>query len=129
MSATHKLPLATTGSTGNNTHTSCGLHPAADKVCAALVIEAVGGGPTITIKIQGSLDDSTVADGSANWFDLPFITDTNDTVAASLTKTATGTYPMWVSQAHSRFIKKIRAVTSSNTNVTYRVDGFEQFHN
>jgi hypothetical protein len=101
MSSLFKSFLAPVASTGNNTHASVGVPPFAYKVAGMLVIEAVGATPTITAKIQGTLDDSTVADGSANWFDLPFVSDTNDTVAASLTKTAVGAYPMFVSLSTS----------------------------
>src|SRR3954447_25694284 len=99
--------LAPRATTGNNTHTSVSVSPVTDRIVAALVIEAVGATPTVTVKIQGTLDASDIVDGSANWFDLPFITDTNDTVAASLTKTATGSYPMWISRYNDRFIRRI----------------------
>lgn len=121
--------LANPGSTGNNTHQSVGIAPMAEKICALLTIEAVGATPTITAKIQGSLDDPSLADGASNWFDLPFVTDTNDTVAASLVKTGVGAFPMWLSLASvARFVRKFRLVTSANTNVTYRGEGFQQYH-
>lgn len=129
MSGFPKLLLANPGSTGTANHASARTTPAASKLCAVLIIEAAGATPTITAKIQGSLDDDTVADNAANWFDLPFITDTNDTVAASLTKTAVGGYPMWLSQSQVRFVKRVRLVTSANTNVTYRAELNQQYTN
>lgn len=123
------LFAAARGSTGNNTHASVSTSPIAGRLAVALVIEAVGATPTITAKIQGTLDTSDIADGSANWFDLPFITDTNDTVAASLTKTAVGAYPMYLSQSNIRFVRRVRVVTSANTNVTYRAELHQQTTN
>jgi hypothetical protein len=120
VSAFVKSALAPVGSTGNNTHTSAGVAPAVARLAGVLVIESVGATPTITAKIQGSLDDASIADGSANWFDLPFVTATNDTVAATMTQTATGAYPMYLSLMANRFVKRVRLVTSANTNVTYR---------
>ena len=124
-----RIFAAPAGTTGNNTHSGVKLSPAAYKICMAFVIEAVGATPTVTAKIQGSMDADEVADGSANWSDIPFITDTNDTVAASLTKTGTGTYLMFVSQANTRFFRRIRVVSSANTNVTYRAELHQQFGN
>lgn len=125
--AVFKQALAPIGTTGNNTHASSSVHPGCVQLCALLVIEAVGATPTVTAKIQGTLDDQTVADGSANWFDLPFVTDTNDTVAATLTKTAVGAFPMWLSLAQTaRFVRRVRLVTSANTNVTYRGELHQQ---
>lgn len=121
--------LAPRGATGNNTHAGVGLAPYANKVCAVLVIEAIGAGPTVTAKIQGTLDTSDINDASANWFDLPFLTDTNDTVGATITKVAVGAFPMWLSQSHSRFVRRVRAVTSANTNVTYRLELHQQSTN
>lgn len=129
MSGFPRIFIANAGTTGNNTSGGVKTHPGANKVCVAFVVEAVGATPTVTAKIQGSMDTDDVADGSANWFDLPFVTDTNDTVAATITKTGTGTYPLWVSQAHSRFVRRVRVVTSANTNVTYRAELHQQFTN
>ena len=89
------------------------------------MVEAVG--TTITAKIQGTLDTPDIADGSANWFDLPFITATDDTVASSLTKTATGAYPMWMSRGDQRFVRRVRVVTSANTGCTYHAEKTEQW--
>lgn len=121
--------LAPTGSTGNNTHTSYQLSPAGRSICAEFVVEAVGATPTVTFKLQGTLDDTNTVDASANWFDLPFITDTADTVAATLTKTAVGSFPLWLSLANIRFVRRVRVVTSANTNVTYRCNFLQHYTN
>ena len=129
MSGFLRTFAAPAGSTGNNTHASVKTSPSASKLCVAFVIESVGATPTVTAKIQGSMEpDVTVADGSANWFDLPFVTDTNDTVAASITKTGTGTYALFMSLPTTRFVYRVRVVTTSNTNVTYRAELHQQFN-
>src|SRR5262245_34206977 len=127
MSGFFRTFAAASGTTGNNTHTGVKSTPAAGRLCVAFVIEAVGATPTITFKIQGAMDADDVTDGNAGWFDLPFLSDTTDTVAATLTKTAVGSYPMWLSQANSRFVRRVRVVTSANTNVTYRAELSQQF--
>lgn len=113
------LVVAPVGSTGNNTHTGVGLHPGADKTALAFKIEATGAGPTVTFKLQGSMDGST-------WFDLILLPADNETAAITATKTATGTYAYFVAQAPTRFAKYARVVTSSNTNVTYSAAIYQQ---
>lgn len=111
--------LAPVGSTGNNTHSGVGVHPSAYNIAGVLVIEAVGATPTITAKLQGSMDSA--ADGSSNWFDLAVIEPGSDTSTASPSaKTGVGSYPFYVSLSNIKFVRKVRLVTSANTNVTYR---------
>ena len=111
--------MAPVGSTGNNTHASVNVHPSPDKLAAVLVVEAVGATPTITVKVQGTMDSAT--DGSANWFDLAVQEPGSDTATATPSaKTAVGSYPLYLSNAHLKFVRRVRIVTSANTNVTYR---------
>jgi hypothetical protein len=118
--------LAPAASTGNNTHPGVRLSPAADKVCANLVIEAVGATPTITAKLQGSLDPDAVADGSANWFDLWATPAGANTEAATQVQTVVGAWPVSVN-ASVKFARRIRLVTSLNTSVTYLADLDQMF--
>lgn len=113
--ATALASLAPTGSTGNATHPAIGVGGGADKVAVQLVVEVAGGTPTITWKVQGSLD-------GVNWYDVEYVTDATDTgAAATRTATAVGAQTEWLDLAgSSRFYNQYRLVTSSNTNITYR---------
>lgn len=109
-----KLDLAVTGTTGNNTHSSVRCPDNYEGLAVQFVIEAVGATPTVTYKVQGSLDGT-------NWFDWGYVTDATDTIAVSpLTKTAVGAYVIFLSNPLARNYRFARLVTSSNTNVTYR---------
>lgn len=114
--------LAAAGTTGNNTHTSKRATPDADKTAVVFVVEVAGATPTVTYKLQGTLDGDAVSDGNANWFDLILLPSNNETAAVSATVTAVGAYTSYVSQAHSRFLRRVRVVTSANTNITYRAE-------
>lgn len=118
--------LAPNASTGNNTHGSKTLAPGADKICAVLVIEAIGAGPTITAKLQGTLDPDTTADGSANWFDLWATPAGANAEAATQVQTTVGSFPVYVN-APVKFARRVRLVTSLNTNVTYHADLHQQY--
>jgi len=113
--------LAATGTTGNNTHASVGVSPVVNHVSAVLIIEAVGATPTITAKLQGTLDPNSVADRSAPWFDLWATPAGANAEAASQTQTAVGAWPVYVNAA-AKFAHRIRLVTSANTNVTYSAE-------
>lgn len=121
MSWTVQEPLAAAGSTGNNTHPAVGAGAAADRVAVQFVVEAAGATPTVTWKAQGSMDGS-------NWYDVEYVTDSTDTAAkTALTATAVGAQVIFVDTAGgSRFYPFYRLVTSSNTNVTYRGELYQQ---
>lgn len=112
--------LAPAGSTGNNTHAAKGASPGdSSKHAFQFVIEAVGGTPTVTFKVQGSFDGT-------NWFDVAYVTDASDTLAVTaLTKTGVGAYLVFVANPAARFYSQFRLVTSANTNVTYRCELYE----
>lgn len=118
--------LAAAGSTGNNTHTGLQLTPTAKHVAFVFIVEAVGGGPTVTYKFQGTLDIPLVADGSANWTDIALLPAGSETVtAAPAAATGVGATIFYLAQAHSRFFRRVRLVTSANTNVTYRAELYQ----
>lgn len=124
--------LAPTGSTGSNTHASHRVSPACRSIGAEVVIEAVGATPQITAKLQGSIDDDQTADGSAQWFDLAVIPSDSDTAAATAVRnpTAVGaSLTVYVSQSQSRVVRRVRLVTSANTNTTYRANLIQAFNN
>jgi hypothetical protein len=112
--------LAAAATTGNNSHASIKPSPDGDKLAVAFVVEAVGATPTITYKLQGTFDSDNVADASANWFDLMLLPSDNETAAVSKTVTAVGQSTSYLAQASVRFVRRVRLVTSANTNVTYR---------
>lgn len=108
--------LAPAGSTGNVTGAAVGCADAS-RVAVQLVVEAVGGTPTVTWKAQGSHD-------GVNWYDVFYLTDASDTAtAATRTATAVGAQTLWLDRnGGSRFYAWYRIVTSANTNVTFRAE-------
>jgi hypothetical protein len=110
--------LAPVGSTGNNTHASLAVQEDAEVIGLEFKIEAVGATPTVTYKYQGSEDGPDVADGSSDWYDLLALPSDSATEAVSQTKTAVGVYQSFLETA-KRDVRKVRLVTSANTNVTY----------
>jgi len=116
--------LAPAGSTGNQTFPGLNVGGGQETIAFQFVVEAVGATPTITWKIQGSVDDpETVTDGNAHWYDVGYITDASDTIAqATRTATAVGAQVAWLSNPVARRYRRYRLVTSANTNVTYHCD-------
>ena len=129
---------APSGSTGNNTHASLRVHPAARKLGFVLVVEAAGATPQISWKVQGSLDRDELADGSANWTDLGLVTAACDSPAAIplvVNPAPAGTSSVaWLSgggtgaaKAPRRLVRRVRVVTSGAVNLTsYRVEATQQ---
>lgn len=118
-----KIALTSNGQTGNNTHAGVAV-VGYDTVAFQFVVEAVGGTPTITWKVQGSVDDpATVTDVSANWFDVAYVTDATDTTAtAARTRTTVGADVEFLANPVARRYRRYRLVTSANTNVTYHAE-------
>lgn len=115
--------MANTGTTGNNTHTSVGLSAAAKHAAFAFIVEVAGGGPTVTYVFEGTLDPQAVSDANALWFPLIVLPSNNDTATATpAAATTVGAKVHYLAQAHSRFIRRARVVTSANTNITYRCE-------
>lgn len=114
MSGPHYL--ANKGSTGNVTGAAMGINPDAEEVAVQFVVEAVGATPTVTWKVQGSLDGS-------NWVDAAYITPASATPAvAAKTLTAVGVDIIFLDNPHVRQYKFLRLVVTANTNVTYRCE-------
>lgn len=114
--------LAATASTGNNSHGSIRPSPDGDKLAVVFVVESVGATPTVTYKLQTTFDPDGTADASANWVDVMLLPVDSETAAKTFTVTATGQYIGYLAQASSRFARRVRVVTSANTNVTYRAE-------
>lgn len=110
---------AASPASGNNTHTAVEFITKANaQVAFEFIVDTVGGTPTVTWKLQGSQDGT-------NFYDLAYVTDANDTVAvATRTATAVGNQISFVSNTSSRAYRYYRAVTTSNTNITYHVVGY-----
>ena len=126
MAAITPLGLANAGTTGNNTHTSIRLSPSElMAIGIEFVVEAAGATPTVTWKVQGTLAEATVPDASAAWEDVPYILSSTATESqATRVATAVGSQFQWLSLASgSRFYKRIRLVTTANTNITYSARG------
>jgi len=118
MSAATKYLLAPAGSTGNlNPGVTVDAGPASGAVCFQFVVEAAGATPTITYKFQGSMD-------GANWYDVQYITDTNNTgVATAKTATAVGGSISYLdAQSGARNYTKYRLIATLNTNITFRAE-------
>lgn len=87
-----------------------------DQIAVQFVVEAVGATPTVTWKVQGSVDGT-------NWYDTMYLTDsTNVAAATARTATAVGAQIQWLSATTDRTYTQFRVVTSANTNVTYRAE-------
>lgn len=111
--------LAPTGSASGVTHAAYKVNPEAASLAVQFVVEAVGGTPTVTYKVQGSPDN-------VNWYDWLYVTDITDTGAvATRAATAVGAQIEWLSNAVVRTYQYVRVVTSANTNVTYRAELYE----
>lgn len=121
MASTVQTALAPAGTTGNNTHGLAGVGGAADRIAVQFVVEAIGATPTITWKVQGSLDGTS-------WYDVEYVSDSSDTgAAATRTATTVSSQVEWLDLAGgSRFYDDIRLVTTLNTNVTYRAELYVQ---
>lgn len=116
--------LAPAGSTGNNTHASVHIE-GYDALAFEFVVEAAGATPTVTWKIQASPDDVSVSDANAHWYDLGYVTDASDTISqATRTATAVGAQIEFLSNPVARKYRRFRAVSTANTNVTYRVEAY-----
>jgi hypothetical protein len=114
--------LAPTGSTGNNTHAGLRLTPVDNMMIGIeFVVEVAGATPTITWKVQGTLAEPTVADASAGWEDIPYVLSSTATESqAARTAKAAGSQFQWLALSNIRFYKRLRLVTTANTNITYR---------
>lgn len=114
--------LAAVGSTGNNTHASLAVNEDAEVLSLEVEITAVGATPTVSWLFQGSMDGPEVADGASDWFTLSVLpADSNTELPTVQTKTAVGVYESSL-DARKRPVRKIRLVTSANTNVTYEAE-------
>lgn len=108
--------LAPKGSTGNNTHAALAINPDSEEIAVQFVVEAVGATPTVTWKVQGTLDGT-------NWVDISYITPSVGTGAvAGRVVTAVGVDIIFMERPAERQYKSLRLVTSANTNVTYRCE-------
>lgn len=113
-------PAPQPASSGNNTHAGARIEPEKGIAFQFEVVTA-GATPTVTWKIQGSVDTDDVSDANATWFDMLYVTDATDTpAAAALVSTAVGKKIIWMSNTDSRMYRRFRLVTSANTNITYR---------
>ena len=114
--------LAPAGSTGNNTHSSVALEESEGIVNVEVEITAVGVTPTVTWKLQGSYDEPGVADAASDWADLELDPSDNTAAGTSFTKTAVGVFQYALAEQNRP--RKVRLVTSANTNVTYEAEVF-----
>lgn len=120
--------LANPGTTGNNTHASLRTTPNANKLAVVYVAEVAG--TTATWKAQGSLDSDQTTDANSNWFDLPYVLPSTDTLSqAAIVRTTLGADVIWLALAQVRFVRKIRLVVSANTGQTYRAELHQQYQN
>lgn len=114
MPLRHTESLASAGTTGNNTHGPKTLPEWGGdrKVALVFTISTTGSTPTVTFKLQGSMD-------ATNFADITLLPTETSATAASVTKTGLGTYIYFIDQQHTRRYESLQLVTSSNTNVTY----------
>ena len=124
-------PLA---QTGNNTHASVVFPPDTrpDTLGFLFVVEAIGGSPTVTYKWQYTLAGDDITDANATWIDLPYHIGGVVPEVAAVTATRARTtvsqdvlFPSYGS-LHREQYRRVRLVTSANTNVTYHGEIFGQ---
>src|SRR5438034_114679 len=128
MASWGKQTATPAGQTGNNTHASSELPAGAVQVVAVFVVEAVGATPTVTYKWQVSFDPPDLPDASSQWADHAYVLmggaqDANETFAnTTRTLTAVGrdTLLTYLGVKTRAVPRKMRLVTTANTNVTYR---------
>jgi hypothetical protein len=126
MSASYAVFLAPPGSTGNVTTASIGVTDRPAYLAVLYVAEVAG--TTATWKVQGAMEHGTIADASSNWFDLPYILPTTDTLSqAAIARTTLGADLIWLAQSHIRYFRKVRLVVSANTGQTYRAELHQQY--
>lgn len=132
MSTVLRSLTAPAGSTGNNTHPSIGIPSVSARLAMTIVVEAQGATPTITWKAQVSIDDTSVSDANSTWYDLLYVTPTTNDTAATTARvtTALGTDVVFPDTFNdTRFWRKVRLVTTANTNTTYRGELVCQYRN
>ena len=125
MSQYGKVTATLPGQTGNNTHPSVELPPDFEQSILNFVVEAIGATPTVTYKWQVSFDGPEVSDANSLWFDAQYTVplDTAETfVATTRVRTTVSSDPLspYLGAKVKSVPRKIRLVTTANTNVTYR---------
>lgn len=103
----------------NNTHNSVEAPVDADLLALEFRVTAVGATPTVTFVWQGSDDGPEVSDVNSDWYAI-FATP-----SAAAADAAAGGTPVALGvttfdlDLHKRPVRKVRLITSANTNVTY----------
>lgn len=88
------------------------------RIALQVTVSTTSGSPTITYKLQGSLDGT-------NYCDIALLPNDSSTTAASFTKAvAPNTYVYFVDQQHSRKFESYQFVSSSVTTTTYSASLF-----
>jgi len=114
--------LAPAASTGNNTHAQLEVPAEADSLMIEVEVEVIGATPTLTFNVQGSMDDTDLAAASSDWFEVFGMPSAGAAeVDISGTVVAVGLSAFSLNLV-SRPVKKLRLVTSANTNVTYSAE-------
>ena len=123
MAATRLLgKLAAAGSTGNATHASVAVPSGVDVLLVEFEVTAIGATPTVTYDVQVSLDDPAIPDASSDWVS-PFGLKSSSATEADIAGTVTTvSVEAWTLDLLKRPCRKVRLVTSANTNVTYEAD-------
>lgn len=112
--------IPTAASSGNNTHPGIRIEPG-QGIGFLFEVVTAGATPTVTWKVQGSIDSDDIADASAAWFDVLYVTDASDTAtSAAIVSTVVGKRVIWLANTGARMYRRLRLVTSANTNITYR---------
>lgn len=116
------LPLASSGSTGNNTHNEVRLDDEFFAASVELIVEAVGAAPTVTFTVEGSTEGSE-GQNPDTWYPVAYVTDSSNTLSvASVVSTTVGRKILFFADPGVRRYKFLRLVTSANNNVTYRAE-------
>lgn len=103
----------------NNTHASVEAPPDADALAIEFRATAIGATPTVTWVVQGSDDGPEVTDANSDWyalFGLPAGGAAETAIGGTVTTVSDSEFFVELAR---RPVRKVRLITSANTNVTY----------
>ena len=88
-----------------------------DEVAFEINVTAVGGTPTMTVQVEGSLDGT-------NFVVCRHVPNDSETVASAQTYTTTGRRYLFVTNHLGQFYRVFRLNVTANTNVTFDATAF-----
>lgn len=111
MVETQAHPVGSTGNISGTVQHTDGMGP---YIAVEFTVEAVGGTPTVTWQVEGSLDNT-------NWTTLALLSPdaTVATSTAPIVATTVSKVSRYLDGMQFRWFNQLRVRTSANTNVTF----------